>query len=421
MIGKGEADLRWTVVPVVLGGIAAAFFTARTLDLALSDSLALAAYAGIGAAAAGLGGAVVLQLLRHRSIALLASLASITTVVAVAAGALVASRAMFISRHDLSALAVVLVASVTIGIAVALVLGRRVSDAQRSLAERTRRIAEGDFSSDRPFRAPAEFAALAAELEAMSARLDAAQARERALEASRRELIAWVSHDLRTPLAGIRAMAEALEDGVVDDPATIDRYLRSIHAEVDRVSELVDDLFELSRINAGTLRLEFERMSLGDLVSDALSAASGVADAKGVELRGRLEGQAPELKLSVTEMARVLRNLLENAIRHTPGDGIVRVEAGVDRSHAYVRVADECGGIPDDDIDRVFDAAFRGATARTPGDGGGGLGLAIARGIVEAHRGEITVRNSDGGCVFTIRLPMEGGARREAVRASGTP
>ena len=215
-----------------------------------------------------------------------------------------------------------------------------------------------------------------------------------------------MSHDLRTPLAGIRAMAEALEDGVVDDAATVKRYHVSIRNEVDRLSGLVDDLFELSRINVGSMHLQLERVSLGDLVSDALSSASGIASAKGVRLNGVLDGRSPELELSAAEMGRVLRNVLENAIRHTPSDGVVHVETGVELAQAYVRVADECGGIPEDDIDRVFEAAFRGAAARTPGDGSGGLGLAIARGIVEAHAGEISVRNLNRGCSFTIRLPM---------------
>ena len=394
-------------LPIVLvGGALATALTGAALDLPLRDSLLLALYAGLGALVAGLLGVFVTHRLRRRSIALLASIACITAVAAVALGALVASRAMFISQHDLSALAVVLVASGTIGVALALVLGHLISDARRSLSAATRRIGEGDFSPAVKLPAPAEFAALADELDQMSEHLQKAQLRERALEASRRELVAWVSHDLRTPLAGIRAMAEALEDGVVNDEGTIARYHVAIRTEVDRLSGLVDDLFELSRVTAGSLILELERVSLGDLVSDALSSASSLASAKGVRLEGQLTGTSPELELSARDMGRVLRNLLENAIRHTPSEGLVQVEAGADRSHAYVRVADQCGGIPEADVERVFDAAFRGQAARTPSDGRGGLGLAIARGIVEAHNGDISVHNDNGGCAFTVRLPM---------------
>ncbi|MGH2700712.1 MAG: HAMP domain-containing sensor histidine kinase [Actinomycetota bacterium] len=399
-------EMKRALTLVFAGGAVAVAIAAVALKLPASDSLLLAGYAASGALITGLAGGMVMNSLRSRSIALLSSVAAITTVSAVALGAVVASQAMFISRHDLSALALVLVAAGTVGVAFAVILGQRVSSARRSLAETTRRIGAGDFSPAGKLPAPAEFAALADELEDMSERLQEAQERERALEASRRELVAWVSHDLRTPLAGIRAMAEALEDGVVTDRATVARYHVTIRNEVDRLAGLVDDLFELSRINAGSMRLEMERVSLGDLVSDALSAASGIASAKGVRLEGALDGRSPELELSAAEMGRVLRNLLENAIRHTPGDGVVHIETGVETTHAYVRVADECGGIAEDDIDRVFEAAFRGEAARTPGDGGGGLGLAIARGIVEAHEGEINVRNFNGGCAFTIRLPM---------------
>lgn len=398
--------LKRSLPAVLVAGTLIAIAIAIASGLPARDSLLLATYAGIGAVGAGLLGIVVMNSLRSRSIALLSSFAAVTTVAAVAIGAFVASGAMFISSHDLSALAVILVASATIGIAFALVLGQRVSEARRSLAETTRRIGKGDFSPSNRLPAPAEFALLADELEDMSARLKHAQERERALEASRRELVAWVSHDLRTPLAGIRVMAEALEDEIIEDAETVARYHAGIRAEVDRLSDLVDDLFELSRINAGALRLELEPVSLGDLVSDAVSAASSIANHKGVRLNGELEGRSPELELSAPEISRVLRNLLENAIRHTPHDGVVRVETGVDRAHAFVRVADECGGIPERDIDRVFEAAFRSEAARTPGHGGAGLGLAIARGIVEAHEGEISVRNFNGGCAFTMRLPM---------------
>jgi signal transduction histidine kinase len=227
------------------------------------------------------------------------------------------------------------------------------------------------------------------------------------MEASRRELVAWVSHDLRTPLSGIRAMVEALEDGVVDEPATVQRYLATIRQEADRLAQLVDDLFELSRIHAGALDLELEQVGLADLVSDAIAATGIAADARGVVIEGAMADPAPQVAASIPDLARVIRNLLDNAIRHTPRGGAVRVEAATVGGHAVLSVRDTCGGIPPDEIDRVFDLAFRGDAARTPGDSGGGFGLAIARGLVEAHRGDIAVANDEGGCRFTVRLPLE--------------
>ncbi|MDQ3945826.1 MAG: hybrid sensor histidine kinase/response regulator [Actinomycetota bacterium] len=234
---------------------------------------------------------------------------------------------------------------------------------------------------------------------------------------SPREVTARVKSVLRRaqgPLSPIDAsgvltvMAEALEDGVVSDPDTVARYHRQLGLEVDRLAGLVDDLFELSRTQAGVLELHLEPVALGDLISDALAGAAPVAQAKGVRLEGRLDGHPPELALSTPKVARALRNLLENAIRHTPADGAVRVEAGVDEGHAYVAVADACGGIPQPDLDRVFDGAFRGEATRSPGHGSGaGLGLAIARGMVEAHGGELTVGNEGPGCRFVVRLPLE--------------
>lgn len=402
--------MRRAAGPLVLGafGVMAVVGAALLVEMGATEALKLALYAGGGAVATGVVGAAVLSLCRRCSIGVQAGVVAATSVLAVAAGATAAANAMFLAPpEDLTALTVVLVSAGTIGTLIALVLGRRVASASRSVTATARRIGEGDFSPAPERPATEEFESLARELQKMSLRLEEARAKELALESSRRELIAWVSHDLRTPLAGIRAMAEALEDGIVEDPSVVTRYYKTMRLEIDRLAMLVDDLFELSRINAGALRLEMENVSLGDLVSDALAAASGVADAKGVRLEGRLHGDAPQLAVSAPEVTRVLRNLLENAIRHTPSDGTVSVVTGVEREHAYVEVADSCGGIPQTDIDRVFDTAFRGEAARTPGlNGGTGLGLAIARGIVEAHAGEISVHNEGAGCHFTIRLPI---------------
>jgi len=230
--------------------------------------------------------------------------------------------------------------------------------------------------------------------------------KERQAEAGRRELVAWVSHDLRTPLAGLRAMAEALEDGVVDDPDTVAEYHRRIRAETDRVSNLVDDLFELSRINAGALRLSLASVALGDVVSDAVASAVPLATAAGVRLVAG-QGDWPIVTGSEPELSRIVGNLLRNAIRHTPSDGTITVTGGREDGGGWFAVSDGCGGIPEVDLPRVFDVAYRGASARTPAENaGGGLGLAIVRGLVEAHRGRVSVANVDGGCRFVVHLPL---------------
>jgi two-component sensor histidine kinase len=244
----------------------------------------------------------------------------------------------------------------------------------------------------------------------MSGRLENARQRERALEDSRRELVAWVSHDLRTPLAGIRAMAEALEDGVIDDPATIDTYHRRILHEVSRLSDMVSDLFELSRINAKALVLDLHEISLADVLSDAVATAEPIAAAQGVVLAGEQPDDVPMVMGSVPELSRVMSNLLSNAIRHTPPGGTVRVTSHREGGDVVVGVADGCGGIPDQDLPRLFDVAFRGSAARTPDQtSGAGLGLAIARGLVEAHGGSVGITNHGPGCCASFMLPAARG------------
>lgn len=235
------------------------------------------------------------------------------------------------------------------------------------------------------------------------------RATERAVEHSRSQLVAWVSHDLRTPLAGIRAMSEALEDAVVTEPAEVTHYARRIGGESERLAGMVDDLFELSRIDAGALGIEFRRQSTEELVAESMETISPTAVRRGVRLTASADPHWPAVSGSSPELQRVLRNLLSNAVRHTPPGGEVAVHAQRIDATAVLRVRDGCGGIADADLPRVFDVAFRGAHARSPvadGSSGAGLGLAIARGLVRAHGGDIVVRNVADGCEFAVHLPI---------------
>jgi signal transduction histidine kinase len=327
-----------------------------------------------GSGLVGLVGLLLLRGLQGRSVTVHVVVLLATTVLAVVVGVVVVAEAMFISEHDRDVLLVVLLAAGAVSLGVALWSGRRLARASVWAAE--------------------------------------ARERERRLEDSRRQLVAWVSHDLRTPLAGLRAMAEALEDGVVNDPGTVAHYHRRMRAETDRISGLVDDLFELSRINAGALHVILHNVPLADVVSDAVAAAAPVASAKRVRLEARPAGYGV-VRGSEPELGRVLANLLLNAIRHTPSDGVVRVDGGSDADSGWVTVTDECGGIPESDLPRIFDVAFRGAAARSPdleSDGGGGLGLAIVHGLVALHDGDVLVANTDGGCRFTVRIPTAAAA-----------
>ncbi|MFI8292222.1 sensor histidine kinase [Streptomyces sp. ms191] len=366
----------------------------------MKDVLLIALFALAGAACAGVAGAVVLRLVRHRSVALSLTVVAAVTVTAMLAGTLAVAQAMFLSAHDLWVVTVVVAMAALVSLGTALVLGRWVVARSRALARAAREFGDGGGFSAPHGTATAELAALTRELAATSARLDASRGRERALEASRRELVAWISHDLRTPLAGLRAMAEALEDGIAADPA---RYHRQIRTEVERLTVMVTDLFELSRIHAGTLSLNPSRICVYDLVGDALSGADPLAREHGVRLEGKRLEPLP-VEVDGKEMTRVLTNLLVNAIRHTPADGTVAVSAERREDAVVVSVTDGCGGIPEEDLPRVFDTGWRGTEARTP-PAGAGLGLAIVRGIVEAHAGSAGVRNVPGGCRFEVTLP----------------
>nr|WSY50981.1 HAMP domain-containing histidine kinase [Streptomyces sp. NBC_00886] len=366
----------------------------------MRDTLLIALFAFLGAAAAGLLGAGSLWLLRRRSLTASVAVVAAVAVTAMLAGTLAVAQAMFLSGHDLSVVTTVVAMAAVVSLATALVLGRWVVARSRELTRAARDFGEGgDFAAPNG-PATAELAALSRELQATSAKLAESRDRERALESSRRELVAWISHDLRTPLAGIRAMSEALEDGVAADP---DRYLRQIRTEVERLNDMVGDLFELSCIHAGTLVLSPSRMSLYDLVGDALAGADPLAREHRVRLVGNRVEPVP-VEVDGKEMSRVLGNLLVNAIRRTPADGTVAVAAVRSPDGVVLSVTDGCGGIPDEDLPRVFDTGWRGTHARTP-PAGAGLGLAIVRGIVEAHRGQAAVHNVPGGCRFVVTLP----------------
>jgi signal transduction histidine kinase len=374
-------------------------------------ALELAAIAGATAAVASGVGALALQVVRRRTIGAQVVVVALSAIGAIAIGVRVAAHRMLVSNDDVAVLDVALASAGAVAVAGSLVLGRRVGRAEASLVAIARHVGDSASICRTPADAPRELARLARELDETSTRLRDARVREQVLDQSRRELVAWVSHDLRTPLAGIRAIAEALEDGVVVDDQGMQQYFRTLREETARLAKLVDDLFELSRAQAGVIPLRLERISLTDLVSDALAGARPIACAKGVVLEGHAHVSRLEVVASAPELLRVLRNVLENAIRHTPADGTVVIDVGGAADRAYVDVADSGGGIPDLDLPRVFDVAFRGEPSRSSRDGSG-LGLAIARSLVEAHHGDISVCNDNGGARFTITLPLAPSTRQ---------
>ena len=269
-----------------------------------------------------------------------------------------------------------------------------------------RQVNSGDLVAVVPVSSHDEVGELAASFNAMVQRLQQSLGREREMEKSRRELIEAVSHDLRTPISSIRAMIESINDGVVTDEATVKRYLRVSQAEIENLSQLVNDLFELSQIDAGLLRLHVDAVQLQELIPDTVATMSAQAASRHLKLQEEVDDTLPPVLIDGRMVQRVLYNLVQNAIRHTPPDGTIRVSARDAGDIVEVRVADTGEGIPTEDLTRVFERSYSRDQARSRQSGGTGLGLSISRGIVEAHGGNISVASLPGqGSVFSFTLP----------------
>lgn len=373
------------------------------------------AVALLWAAAAAAATWLVTYPVRRRSLSgVLASV--VLTGTAASVGSVVGGiHVMLLPMHHEGTIVGVAVASGLLAAVGASAAARRLTRDNAVLREAVADVARGIVPDGGGRPLTAELEHVRRELRETATQLAETRRREQALESARRELVSWVSHDLRTPLAGLRAMAEALEDGVAANP---EQYYKRIHAEVERLGGMVDDLFDLSRLQAGAFSRDVEDIPLDDLVSDCLASLEPLAAAQGVHLTGSVSGAASVLG-NGPELNRALTNLVANAIRHTRADGQVEVQVGITvrehdagpRALAEVVVRDECGGIPEGELHRVFDVGFRGEPARTPhavNPAGAGLGLAITRGIVEAHDGTVDVENAPGGCRFRLRLPVAG-------------
>ena len=376
------------------------------MNATLSNVLTALLWALIGGAVAWLG----TMPFRRRSLTGLLMSVVLTGTAASVAAVFASVHEMILSMRDQTRTILVALVAGVLAALVAAVAARRLARDNEVLRSAIAQLGRGQVPDDDGDEISGELRDVRTELGEVARALAETRERERALESSRRELITWISHDLRTPLAGLRAVAEALEDGVADNP---DLAYKQITAAVERLSGMVEDLFDLSRLQAGAFSADTELLSLDDLVSDCLAALAPLAQAQSVRLTGRVT-QTASVTGNGPELNRALTNVVANAIRHTRAGGTVEVQVGLAGGDtdsgelAEVSVRDECGGIAAADLPRIFDVGYRGASARTPGGpdrGGAGLGLAIVRGILQAHEGSADVENVAGGCRFTLRLP----------------
>jgi signal transduction histidine kinase len=310
---------------------------------------------------------------------------------------------MIVSEHDLAIVMLLVVFAAGTAVALALVLASGSTRAVERLAEGAQRIGDGELESPiGDLDAGPELDALAHSLDEAAERLRAAREGEFLAETMRRDLIVAVSHDLRTPLASLRAMVEAVDDGVVVDAPTIRRYAGEMRRSVEQLVAMVDDLFELTQLDAGVIRAETTRANLDDVVRSAIATIQPTAELKGLSIVSDLD-RAVGATCS-PRLVRVLQNLLVNAVRHTPPDGAVRIEAVRDERGLTVAVEDTGEGIAEADQARVFEPFFRGDPARA--GSGAGLGLALAERIVQAMGGSIALESRPThGTRFAVELP----------------
>lgn len=398
-------------------GLVAAVGVALLLAQALlsppaRDLRALALYLAVSGAATMLAGALALRAadraagVRIETKAFLG--AAIGSGVALLNVLIVAQLMFFSTAHDLRLLVALIAFGAVVTIVFSLWVSAMVAGRIDRVAAGISNLAAGRYDGRIQVSGGDQVTRLADDVNELAVRLATAEGERRALEAERRELTAAVSHDLRTPLASVRAMVEALADGVVDDPVEVERYYGVMRREIDRLSRMIDDLFELAQLDAGALRLDRQPLDLREIAAEVVDAMQAQARLGGVSLELHA-GELTPLPLDGARIERAIANLVRNALDHTPAGGRVSVALTPSGSVAEVRVADSGEGIEAADLPYIWNRFYRAEKSRRrrPGvAGGAGLGLAIVRGIVEAHGGSVHVASAPGaGATFTLRLP----------------
>jgi len=311
---------------------------------------------------------------------------------------------MFLSAHDAFLMVLLLVFAGGLIAYAASVLASGLMRDIESVRDGVRAVGEGSRDIEIATEGNDEMSELAEAANRMAARLGASESEREVAEAARRDLVAAVSHDLRTPLTSLRLLAGAVEEELVDGD-TRRRYLAQMSGHIEALSGLIDDLFELSRLEAGDIQWSMQQVALDELVAETVEAMQPHADQKRVAVRAEVSALVAPARANPEKLQRVLLNLIQNAIRHTPADGSVTVAAVSNGATVEVEVADTGEGVAPEERERVFEPFFRGGEGRSRTGEGTGLGLAICRAIVEAHGGKIWLADSPSGTRVRFSLP----------------
>ena len=375
-----------------------------------NDFVAMAEFLGVTAAISVVVGVVVVRLgwLRRSPRLMWTLLAGYLIAMGLTfVNVLITARLMFLSRHDLLLSTVLLLFAAIIAIALGYVLTGGVATAVGRLTRAAQEVASGDLDVVVPVEGSDEVAALATSFNDMTLRLREAERARAESEAARSHLLTAIGHDLRTPLASVRVIVEALSDGVVTDRETVERYLRTARGDLTTLSRLVDDLSTLANLESGGMELERQPNSMADLISDILESFSLRAQQQHVVLRGETRPHADVADFDARYVERALTNLVDNALRYTPPGGEIVLTTDLVADGLCVRVSDTGPGITAADVPKVFDRFYRGDASRSRATGGSGLGLAIVKGVAEAHGGSVDVETSrESGTTFSLVLPV---------------
>ncbi len=335
----------------------------------------------------------------------------ILTVLLIFINVWVTAQHMFIEPHDLALTTGLLVFAGMTAITFGYFISSAMTDSIRDMATATEKLASGDLTTRLEVHGNDELANLGKAFNWMASSLQQIDEQKRMLEQTRRDMIAWISHDLRTPLASMRVMIEAMTDGVVDDPETTTRYLKNTQNEIQHLSRMIDSLFELAQLDTGQVNLDIQMASLRDLISDTLGSMIAHAKQQNVDLAGEVDDMVDPIYIAPDKIQRVLYNLVHNAILYTPPQQKITLTARPSGDEVRVDVHNSGASIASEELPHIFDSFYRGERSRTKnttGHRGAGLGLAIARGFVEAHGGKIWVESSpDTGTTFSFTLPRQ--------------